>query len=132
MSQPEFREVVITMSPEMYPYIDREATSLGKTPEQYISALAHEEATRLFHVERSRPKPKAAPRPLGRPRIPAEQKRGMEAWEILEGIFDKLVKIKGEAFERLHGEQKKRTAKMLEDGDWQGLERFLAERGWEK
>lgn len=90
-------------------------------------------AQKLWHIKRCTPKPKLPPRPVGRPRTPEEQKRGQEAWETLDGIFSKLLKIKGEeAFMRLYGAHKLHVVGMMRNGDWQGLERFLAERGWEK
>jgi len=131
MDQPTSREVTIHILPESYTLIDE--MSEGEGAEKAITKLVEAEAQRLFHVKRCRPKPRGPAKPLGRPRIPAEQKRGVEAYEILDGIFSKLLKIKGEeVYDRRYKPMMQQIVQMQQDGDWQGLERFLAERGWEK
>lgn len=136
MSNPKFREITVLIpvgeENRFYPLLDQEATKRGISVESLCCEEILKLATKLHHIARCRPRVRVD-RSVGRPRTPAEEKRGVEAYEAIEEVFSKLLKIKGiEAFGRLHAYQRERVLTMQGEHDWQGLESFLAERGWEK
>lgn len=136
MTNPKFREITILLpvgeENRFYPLLDEEATKRGISVESLCCEEILKLATKLHHIARCRPRARVD-RGVGRPRTPAEEKRGLEAYEAIEEVFSKLLKIKGEeTFERLHHTQREQVVSMLGGHNWQGLESFLAERGWEK
>lgn len=105
---------------------------LGEDPSASLQTLAEREITRLWHVERSKPRGYAPGKP-GRPRAGADAKAlKLLAAEVLP-IYDKLKTMYGEKdFNRIYGHQYTQVVDMIEDKDLEGLRQWLSAQPWTK
>lgn len=98
----------------------------------YIQNLIQQEARRLWHIERCKPKAKLS-KPVGRPAISAEEKQFKELGSLLEGIYTKLRVLYGDiAFQKIFGEQYQVLANAMETKDLEALARIQKEQPWQR
>lgn len=113
-------EITIFIPPELEHLV-------GETPEAIalaVQALVDKELTRLWHIERCKPKPKQSKRD---PVVERELRR-LEA----EGdrVFSALRRHAGEDFERAYGVYLEQFKGLVRGGNLLALEDFLGRKPW--
>lgn len=109
---------------------DLAAQMLGEDPRWRIEQLVEHEALRLYHIERSKPKP-AEHRPPGRPRLDEHTKQVRDLGGRLKEIFLKRKSQLGErTFNSMLGVIFQRLLDAIEADDLEALLLMEKERPW--
>lgn len=114
---------------------DDQLDLLGETAEQIqrnAQAALERELVRLGHIERSKPKPKVEPRPVGRPPISSTERQLRELTHYLDGVYGKLRLLYADAYDAIYKEQEAQYRQMVENKDVVGLALFVKEQPWQK
>jgi hypothetical protein len=117
-------EVDITGGEEL---LEAAAGDAGTNVQAYIQALVTKEITRLYHIERSRPRER---KPVGRPALGVEQKQVRELGRDLLGVYLKLRELHGADYEAAFGAQQREVEAAMESGDLETLMFYHAEQPW--
>lgn len=100
---------------------------LGDNLKSKIEQLVVNEAMRLWHIERSKPKEK---QPVGRPRQSDNEKMVRALGLTLRGIYKRLKELYGPDFEKAFGEQERVLETAIEDGDLDSLIKINTDQPW--
>jgi hypothetical protein len=95
----------------------------------YVASLVAREATRLYHIHRSKPKP-VEPRAPGRPRQTPLQKRVKELGDILREVYLRQREFYGEEFEAHFGEQERQLEEAIRTENLDVLLEFQNTQPW--
>lgn len=95
----------------------------------YVASLVAKEATRLYHVHRSKPRQREV-RPVGRPRQTPEQKRIKELGDILREVYLRQREFYGEEFEAHFGEQERQLEEAIRTENLDVLLEFQNTQPW--
>lgn len=123
---------IVELSPEFETLLSRAAASQGVTLDAYVQQIIAKECVRLWHVERSQPKPKLPARPVGRPRLSSEEMGLRAISESLNRIYGKLKQLHGEGYEALFGEEEREYLQLVENKDLAGLTAWAGRQPWQR
>lgn len=112
--------------------LQREADRLQLALQELLELIIVREAQRLAHIERSKPKPKAEPRPVGRPPVSSAERQLRELVHHLDGVYGKLRLLYTDAYDAIYKEQEAQYRQMVENKDVVGLALFVKEQPWQK
>jgi hypothetical protein len=100
---------------------------LGEDAPSKVSALVEQEALRLWHIERSKPKAK---KPVGRPAQTPEQKMATALGGQLREVYARLKSMYGPDYEKAFGEQEAKLEELIEAQNLNGLIEMNTEQPW--
>jgi hypothetical protein len=102
----------------------------GEEPARKVQDVVEREAQRLWHIERSKPKPKDL-KPAGRPRMTQEERELRELAARLRSVFQKRRVFLGEeVFNRVLGGAYTELESAIERGDQTKLLEIEASKPW--
>lgn len=116
---------------EITVYIPDESEGLlGEKPQEIIQAAVDAEITRLFHIDRCKPRDRGEKKPVGRPRIdPLLRHMTAEG----EGIFRGLGRTcTPEEYQRVYQVWEDQFRALVVSKNVIALDGFLSERGWQR
>lgn len=114
--------------------LDEEQVRLLATegePQAYVEGLVAAECKRLWHIERSKPKPKVA-KPPGPRRLTPVEKEIRERGDFLRNIYLKLHEMFGAEFSDELRRQENEIEAAIEALDLETLLRYIQEQPWQR
>jgi hypothetical protein len=100
-------------------------------PQAYVEGLVAAECRRLWHIERSKPKPKVA-KPPGPRRLTPVEKEIRERGDFLRNIYLKLHEMLGAEFPDELRRQENEIEIAIEALDLETLIRYIQEQPWQR